>query len=113
MKQIHTDLIITSIRAKVDGSLGLSATTPELTKQDKVEFMDLQNQELRAVFVPKGNPEAPEYKIEKEVNKKSLSQWLRDIIYVHWQQHGQNTDRETYYKHTITRFGEQLKRELN
>ena len=42
MKTIQTQAVITSIRSKVDKSLGLSIETPELSTEEKVAFMNLQ-----------------------------------------------------------------------
>ena len=88
MKAIQTKGIITSIRAKVDGSLGFSGVTPELTYEEKVAFMELQNQELDCLFTPVGIPNAPKMKVEGEVRGKSPSTRLYNVLYVYWEQSG-------------------------
>ena len=43
MRAINFQAIITSIRALKDGSLSLTIHSPELTSEEKAEFMNLQN----------------------------------------------------------------------
>jgi len=98
MKQIETDLIITSIRAKVDGSLSFTATTPELTAEEKVEVMKLQNANLYCLLRPTDLNNAPSIKVDKEINQKSQSTRLRNTLYVYWSQNIIGQEFEEFYK---------------
>ena len=104
MKAIQVNVIITGIRAKVDGSLGLSATTPELTPEEKAEFMRLQGNNLIATFKPLDEPKAPEYKIDKELETKTPSNRLRSVLYVLWEQEGSKDEFDAFYKMYIEKF---------
>jgi len=73
MKRIQLQVIITSIRSKSDGSLGMSLSTPELSTLEKVEVMHLQNNVLEAVFIPTDNPDVPDYKIDTDLEQKTPS----------------------------------------
>ena len=52
MKTIQVDAIITGIRSKVDRSLGLSVSTPELSTNEKALFMELQGINTRMTIEP-------------------------------------------------------------
>jgi len=99
MKTIQTKAIITSIRAKVDGSLGFSGVTPEYTIEEKVAFMELQNQNLTMTIEPSEYPNAPKIVVDKEVNEKSDSQRLYGVLYVWWEQQGRPDGDFTIFRH--------------
>ena len=109
MKQIETDLIITSIRAKVDGSLSFTATTPELTAEEKVEVMKLQNVNLYCMLRPTDLVNAPSIKVDKEINQKTPSARLRNTLYVYWTQYNTGQDFEEFYKAEMERIIEGYK----
>jgi hypothetical protein len=107
MKTIQTPFIITGIRAKVDGSLGISATTPELTKEEKVEFMELQNLNLEALFKP--IDEKTDIKeIKGELDDKTPSQRLRARMFVYYKSKNEDTsDFNNWYSKQIDKVGRQ------
>lgn len=112
MKAIQTKAIITSIRAKVDGSLGFSASTPELTTEEKVAFMELQNNQLDCLLAPTGIPNAPKIKVDKDVKGKSPSTRLYNVLYVWWEQKGRPDDFEVFYKGQMEKFINAVKDQL-
>ena len=97
MKAIKTNAIITSLRSKVDGSLGLTISTPELSVQEKAHFMELQGINLNALFEPLDEP-AELIGIKSEVNTKTPGQRLRSILFIWWKQLGEKEDFETFYR---------------
>ena len=112
MNRIQVQVIITSIRSKGDRGLGFSAVTPELSVVDKVKFMELQNINLEAVFTPLDAPNAPEYKIDKEMNEKSPSTRLRNVLFV---LHGQleiDEDFDSWYRVKMEQIIEGIKNKL-
>jgi len=98
MKAIETQGIITGVRSKVDGSLGLSMSTPELTSEEKAAVMDLQGQNLVCTFVPLDEKNAPKMKVDKEIETKTPSNRLRNVLYVLWEQEGGKGDFDDFYK---------------
>lgn len=112
MKAIQTDLIITGIRAKVDGSLGITATTPELSPEEKAEFMRLQGINLKCLLSPTDSVNAPEYKIEKEIETKTPSQRLRNVLYIYWEQNGSQGEFNEFYKKEYEKIIEHFKSKL-
>lgn len=103
MKSIEVNVVITGIRAKVDQSLGLTLVTPELTPEEKAEFMRLQGANLKALFTPL-DFDAPKYKVDKELDSKSPSTRLRNVLYVCWQQGGEVGEFNEYYLREMERF---------
>lgn len=112
MKQIQVQTVINSIRSRKDGSLGYSAETPEMTNQDKIEFMNLQNIALQAVFIPIENPNAPVYTVDKAVDTKSPSTRLRNVMWVYWQQKQIEGDFDLFYTKMMEKIIEQWKGKL-
>jgi len=112
VKAIQSKIIISSIRAKVDGSIGFSATTPELTTEEKVAFMELQNQELDCVFAPTVNLNAPKMVVTAEMKGKTPSSRLYNTLFVLWKQNGEVGDFEVFYKQNMERFIDLVKDQL-
>jgi hypothetical protein len=70
-----------TITSKSDRSLGFRLNTPELTDEEKVEFMRLQNEVLECFIKPLDMENAPELKISTEKGDKSLTQRLANVLY--------------------------------
>lgn len=113
MHRLSLQVIITSIRSRADGSLGFSATTPELSVEEKVEFMRLQNEVLEGVFTPLDAPNVPEYKIDKDLEDKSPSRRLRNVLFILHSQSGVDEDFESWYKTKMNQIIEGIKNKLD
>lgn len=112
MQGISTQANIGSIRAKVDRSISFTVTTPELNSNEKVAFMDLQNMNVTATFVPLDDPEAELKEIKKGVGMKTPSQRMRSVLYILWLQDGQQEAFETYYANRMEQLLDILKRKI-
>ncbi|KKR00141.1 MAG: hypothetical protein UT24_C0016G0030 [Candidatus Woesebacteria bacterium GW2011_GWB1_39_12] len=97
MKAIHLKTIITSIRSKVDHSLGLSISTPELTVEESAEFMRLQGIECETLFDPLTTKEPP-HEVKSEISQKTQSQRLRSVLFILWEQRGKKGTFEDFYR---------------
>lgn len=97
MKAIECPIIITSIRSRQDGSLGFSAETPELTKEEKVNFMDLQGLNVKALLNPADVQIWDIVQVKSEPEVKSQSQRLRAIIAVTMKKLGKPEDSDRVY----------------
>lgn len=84
MKAVQFSGVITSIRSKVDKSLGLSISTPELSVNEKAEFMSYQG--VNSEFFLKPLDEVPdeEMVVSADLDGKTPSQRLRAVDYVLW-----------------------------
>ena len=112
MKSLEVSAIITGVRSKVDGSLGLSMTTPELTPEEKAEFMRLQGVNLIALFSPLDEKDAPKYVVDKEIETKTPSNRLRNTLYVLWEQEGARGEFDEFYKNKMEKFIDAIKDKL-
>lgn len=101
MKGLETSAIITSIRSKADGSLGLSVNTPELSSEEKVLFMALQNLNVKMTIEPVGVALTEKSKIEKGMDGKSPSERLYNVIYVYYKQIKSTDDFEVFYRRNM------------
>lgn len=113
MKSIELYAVITGIRSKVDGSLGISMGTPELTAEEKAEFMRLQGANLICLFTPLDEKDAPKYIVDKELEQKTPSVRLRGVLYVLWQQSGSKGNFDDFYRAEMEGIIEAVKNRLD
>jgi hypothetical protein len=113
MKSIQTNIVITGVRSKIDGSLGITLGTPELTPEEKAEFMRLQGINLIGLFTPLDEPEAPKYVVDADIDTKTPSQRLRNTLFVLWKQTGEKGDFETFYNSNMEKFIDLVKSKLD
>lgn len=98
MKSIQTQAVITGIRSRVDRSLGLSVSTPELSTQEKALFMELQGLNVDLTITPIEEQNVETEKIDRELETKSSSQRLRAVLFVYWKQQGEQGTFEDFYR---------------
>ena len=111
MKIIKTQAIITGIRAKVDKSLGLTISTPELKNLEKAEFMELQGIKTELTIEPL-DEKVETYEVKKEMGSKTQGQRIRAIIYLLWKQDGEKGDLDTYYREKTEKYINFLKEKI-
>lgn len=113
MKSISTPAIIEGLRARKDGSLGLSVSTPEMSPQEKALFFELQNINLDIVITPKDEPNPEEYKIEAgDLDTKSPSQRMRSVLFILWKQDNEGLEFPEYYRRHMEKLIEFLKSKI-
>lgn len=112
MQAIETQAVITGIRAKVDGSLGLSVGTPELSPDEKVLFMGLQNLNVKMTVEPVDEPIEGKTKIEKGLDGKSPSERLYNVIYVYYKQIKSKEEFDVFYRRHMEGIIDQYKEKL-
>ena len=83
---IEVKALIASIRSRIDRSLSITIQTPPLESNEKVLFMELQQEPIIIKLIPQNNLDAPVEKIDREINSKTQSERLRNTLYVFWQQ---------------------------
>ena len=77
---------IMGVRAKVDGSLGVTLATPELTANEKAVFMDWMNKDLVMMLQADAAGIGDVKEVKGEFDRKTPSQRLRDVIFVWFKQ---------------------------
>jgi hypothetical protein len=111
MKTISVNVIITGIRSKVDRSLGLTLSTPELTTEERAEFMNLQGINCQALFQPL-EEKADTIEVKGEVSTKTQAQRIRAVLFLIWKQEGEQGRFEDFYKAKTEQIIEHLKSKL-
>ena len=112
MKSIECQAVVTGIRAKVDGSLGLTVGTPELSPDEKVVFMSLQNLNVKMTIEPVDTPVDGKTKVEKGMDGKSQSERIYNVIFVYYKQIKSTEEWETFYKRHTEGIIDQYKAKL-
>lgn len=112
MKAIETDLIIQRFSSRVDKSLAISGVTPELSAEEKVAFIEMQNIPLRAIFYPLGTKDIPTVKVEKDLEQRTPSQRLRNVMYRCWEKE-KDIEFEEYYRQQMERLIDLYKSKLD
>lgn len=122
MKTIQVEAIITGIRSKVDRSLGISISTPELSTNEKALFMELQGINSRLTIEPLDDKSEGVEKIDREIETKSSSQRLRAVLFVLYKQQGEANKLgngvngeikfEEFYKNYMEKFIDHIKTKL-
>lgn len=111
-KALRFEGIVTSIRSRVDGSLGLGIVTPELLTEEKVALMDLQNLLAEMIIMPKDEKDVDMLEARKELVHKSPSQRLRSVIFLLWKQADGELPFEVYYSTKMEQIIDHLKSKL-
>ena len=111
MKAIKTSVIITGVRSKVDRSLGITLSTPELSTEERSEFMNLQGVNCKALFEPTDTDSTPSevYEVKKDVGQKTQGQRIRAVLFILWKKDGEKEDFETYYRNQTDKIIDYLK----
>jgi hypothetical protein len=112
-KSIQTQAIITGIRSKVDRSLGLSVSTPELSTPEKALFMELQGLNVDLTITPLEGADVEAERIDKDMETKTSSQRLRAVLYIYWKQQGGAGEFDEFYKSHMEKFIDHVKTKLD
>lgn len=110
MKAINHQATISSIIAKVDGSVGYRINTPELNNEQKSAIFDMQNQNVEVLISPIGAKEV--IKVKTDLNQKSQSSRIRATLYRVWERDSEGKDFETYYQEKTEKYIDYLKGKL-
>lgn len=108
MKAIKHQATISTISARVDGSVGYRVNTPELTTAEKAAIFEMQNQNVEIVMSPLGAKDIIE--VKTDLNQKSQAQRIRAVLYILWQQKPEDMEFEQYYQKKTEQYIEFLKK---
>jgi hypothetical protein len=101
--QLH-NAVIEKVQTMADGSIQVRLGMPELPPEEMVALFTNINRETKII----------EVEHDPEVEGKSSSQRLRNVLYVLWQQSNKQTypEFEVYYKAKMERIINQIKDKL-
>ena len=103
---------LTSFSSRADRSLGFRGVTPELTSEEKVALMNLQNVLLDMIISPKDTPDADILEVKRELVHKSPGQRMRSVIFLLWKQTDEEEPFDTYYLKMMEKIIDWLKQKL-
>ena len=113
MKAIKTQATITRISSRVDGSIGISVSTPELTSEQKTAFFDLHNKNIDMWIKPLDEMAQDIEEIKTEVDRKTPSQRLRGVLFMVWKTEGEKGEFSDFYTKFMNTMIERLKTRLD
>lgn len=112
MKAIKVNISITGVRSKVDRSLGITFSTPELSTEERAEFMNLQGVQCEALFNPLED-KVDLVEIKGETETKRPSQRLRAVLFLIWKQEGEKDTFEDFYRNKMETIINHFKEKLD
>jgi hypothetical protein len=111
-KALRFEALMTGFSSRVDKSLSFRGVTPELTAEEMVVMMNLQNVLCEVMIFPKDEKDVDVMQVQKEVIHKSPSQRMRSVIFLLWKQTGEEVPFEIYYNQTMEKIIDHLKSKL-
>lgn len=110
-------IIVTSIRTRVDGSLSVTVETNELSASNAGELFSTRGKAAMMYLSPKETISQKEIDqvnaIDAEIDGKTPSQRLRNVIYVLYTQRPEEyKDFDSFYKYKMNIIIEHLKSKL-
>jgi hypothetical protein len=97
MNQLQFNAVIEGVRTRQDRSLGLTVGTGELTSEEKMTVMELQNVSCSVTFSPTDGFTTVR-EIKSELSKKSVSERVRACLFVWWHQLGEPGTFQAFYE---------------
>lgn len=117
MKALTCSVILSGCSTRVDGSISIRLSTPELSGTEKAAIFDLQGKELKILLQPVDNAPDELVAVKRDLDFKTPGQRLRNTIFVWWKQledggkmGGKSFD--LFYGETMNRIIEDVKRNL-
>jgi len=115
MKAIRLNTTITSVRSRSDDSLGLSlVTATELSPEQMVEIIKLKKIQIDTILNPTQEKVVDMLVIDKDVEHKSPSKRLYNVLYLLWKQYGEEGNYyNDYYLKKIEKIIDHFKSKLD
>lgn len=101
MKAITCPVILDRVSTRSDGSLTLSFSTPELTPDEKLVFLEVAKQNLKLLLQPAEGVTAEMKEVRGQFETRTPSQRLRSILYIYWKQADGTGEFEQFYRKQI------------
>jgi hypothetical protein len=109
---LRFEALMTGFSSRADHSLSFRGVTAELSTEEKVAMMGLQNVLCECLLFPKDEKDVDVLEVKREVIHKSPSQRMRSVIFLMWKQTGEELPFEVYYIQTMERIIDHLKSKL-
>ncbi len=113
MRAISTPCILTSLRSRTDGSLGLSFSTPELTAEEKTVWFQLQNKNCKMLLEPQDVDDEPPIEVRAKLETKTPSQRQRALLFLIFKEQGAVGSFDSFYSSRMDKICDKLRDELD
>ena len=111
---IRIKTVITAVRSLANMGAGLTVHTSPLANEDELaKVLRLQGKDCLTDFVPLSNPEEQIIEIDTDLETKSQSTRIRNVLYVLWEQGGKQGDFPDFYKSKTEMIIEWIKKKLD
>lgn len=108
-KAITGEMILTSASTRVDGSLSLRFSTNELSVDEKVAILELQNQVIEVLLQPKDSKPVGLKEFKNKFEEKSPSARLRAVLFVLWKETDGTGEFEDFYRRRMNSIIDKIK----
>ena len=103
---------ITSIRSRVDHSIGFSVSTGEMGDDERAAFFALHGANVKILIEPHDHEDEAPVEVKGETQHKTCSQRLRAVLFVAWSQQGKPGTFEQFYESRMNHAIEKIKQTL-
>jgi len=112
MKAVTCPVILGRCSTRSDGSLSLNFSTPELTPDEKVALMELQNKNLKMLLQPTESEPVELKEVKGQFDRKTCSARMRGLLFVYWKQSDGTGEFEDFYRRWYESAMESIKDKL-
>jgi hypothetical protein len=112
MKAIVLSSILSGFRSRKDKSMGFSASTLELSTDEKVALMELEGLNVRLLIEPVDYVAEGKVEVKSESSFKTPSQRLRSILFVEYRQKNPSITFDEFYNIEMDRICNERKEQL-
>ena len=109
---ITCPMILTGASTRVDGSLNLRFSSPELSANEKATFFELLNKNLRVLIQPIDSPPLALKEVKAEFSRLTPSQRLRNLLFVLHKKQERTQDFDAFYIKYMNDLCESIKAQL-
>lgn len=111
-KALSTEAIFTRFSSRVDGSMGFSGCTPELTTEEKVALMGLHGKNVRLLVQPMDSIPDEIIMVKTDIEQRTPSERLRGVLFIQARQLGCENDFDRFYRTRMSEIIEAEKAKL-
>lgn len=112
MKKIQMNAIITGLRSRSDGSLGLTVSTPSLKPEEKTVMFELQGINISLGIDPLDEKVTEDIIVDRQAGEKTLSERLRNVLFVLYGKLDNPESFEDFYRVKMNQIIEKIKERI-
>ena len=110
---IRVKTVITAVRSLANMGAGMTIHTSPLTEKELTSVLRLHGRDCLTDIVPLSNPEEQIIEIDTDLETKSQSTRIRNVLYRLWEQGGKQGNFPDFYKNKTEMIIEWVKKKLD